>query len=81
MPTNYSNLTNDQIVAELDTARRIFPSIQKALDKLCEFQCGRLYFDDIRDAVAIYVNRETNPALFEACVRIGECENVVTIPA
>lgn len=79
--TNYANVTNDEIVAALPVAHNIFKPIQKAIDHVTSLTKGRLLFDDIRDAVSIYVDRDINPALFEACVRVAECTNVVTIPA
>lgn len=81
MPTNYSNVTNDQIIEALPVAHKIFKPIQKAIDHVTSLTNGRLLFEDIRDAIDIYVDRDINPALYEACVRIAECNNVVTIPA
>ena len=76
--TNYKNVSHEEICSEIPNAHLVKSQPLFALDNLKEEQ-GYITFEDIVTAVALFINRESNPALFEATKRVIECERVVTV--
>ena len=73
-------MTNEQRAHQNNIARNtVMPAIMKAVDSVSDYNRGRITFDDVVDAVSIYVDQETQPALFDAAKRIVESERCITL--
>lgn len=73
-------MTNEQIIAEFTSrqCKEVMPMILAAVDARQDRE-GHITFCDVREAVAMFVNNDKFPALFQACKRLVECERCITI--
>jgi hypothetical protein len=71
-------MTNQDVINALPVAHKIIPPMLLELD--CrKAHKGYIEFQDVIETVAMTIDKEINPALFEACKRVCECKRVITI--
>ena len=73
-----TKIPNESIVAALPHAREIVKPAQAFLDGVKE-GCGYITFEDVRDAARRVSNETFGPCLFQAVVRVLECQNTITL--
>lgn len=69
-------MTNEKIVAALPKAREIHSRIKYSIEDLV-YCAGRLTFDDVKMIAALHAVKGS--ALYEALVRVIECEHTITL--